>query len=141
MPLGTKLARSVPIRPLPEGTDLFMTTTLESDSTRPLSAPSDLHSARRVAAVCGSPEAEHVKAALHLSLSDSGRAELLWLTWVQWRAMGREAMVRETGLSLWTVTCRLRQLREAGAPTLSWTRELDLLARGRFHGTWDPERN
>ena len=80
-----------------------------------------------------------MKAALHAQTADPERADLLWLTWVQWRAMGREAMVRETGLSLWTVTCRLRQLREAGIAIPSWTRETDLLARGQFQGAWEQD--
>ena len=63
-------------------------------------------------------------------------AELLWLTWVQWRAMGRETMVRETGLSLWTLNARLRRLREVGVVIPSWVEERDLLARGRFHSGW-----
>ena len=107
-------------------------TTVTLNETRP-------DAARRIASVCSTNEAERVKSALHERIADADRAELLWLTWVQWRAMGREAMVRETGLSLWTVTCRLRQLREAGVPIPSWTRELDLLARGQFHGTWEQE--
>jgi hypothetical protein len=63
----------------------------------------------------------------------SDGADLLWLTWVQWRAMGRETMGRETGLSLWTLNVRLRKLREVGIAIPSWTEERDLLARGRFH--------
>ena len=105
------------------------------------SADVDVQIARRITAVCASHEAERVKMALHQHLVGSSRADLLWLTWVQWRAMGREAMVRETGLSLWTVTCRLRQIREAGVPVLSWTREMDLLARGQFHAAWAADRN
>ena len=97
----------------------------------------DAISVRNVAAVCSTSEAEWVKATLCAQAADPERADVLWLTWVQWRAMGREAMVRETGLSLWTVTCRLRQLREAGIPILSWTRETDLLARGQFQAAWD----
>jgi hypothetical protein len=88
--------------------------------------------ARRVAAVCAAPEAAHVQAML-FSKAVSDSADLLWLTWVQWRAMGREKMVHETGLSLWTLNARLRQLREAGITIPSWTEERDLLARGRFH--------
>ena len=80
--------------------------------------------ARRVAAVCRLPEAALVR--------ERVSSDLLWLTWVQWRALGREAMTQETGLSLWTITERLRQLREAGAPVLSWAEERDLLSRGRF---------
>ena len=80
--------------------------------------------ARRVAAACRLPEAALVRECVP--------SDLLWLTWVQWRALGREAMSRETGLSLWTITERLRWLRQAGAPVLSWAEERDLLARGRF---------
>ena len=64
------------------------------------------------------------------------RVDLLWLTWVQWRAMGREAMARETGLSLWTLNGRLRRLREVGIAIPSSTEERDLLARGRFYADW-----
>ncbi|MBV9852560.1 MAG: hypothetical protein JO250_23085 [Armatimonadetes bacterium] len=99
-------------------------------------ATPDCCSVRRVATVCSTTEAAQVQATLHQRISDPGRADLLWLTWVQWRAMGREEMVRETELSLWTVTCRLRQLRQAGVPIPSWTRELDLLARGQFETEW-----
>lgn len=90
-------------------------------------------SARRVAAVCRLPEADHVQKQVQAAVSHPSRADVLWLTWVQWRALGREAMMRETGLSLWTITTRLRQLREAGAPVLTWAEETDLMARGRFH--------
>lgn len=90
----------------------------------------------RVAAVCRRPEAEAVRAALSAHISHPSHADLLWLTWVQWRALGRAAMPEETGLSAWTVTSRLRQLREAGAPVLSSSQERDLMARGRFHGDW-----
>ena len=107
------------------------------NTDRPRPDAPDCGTARRVAAVCSTPEAERAKSTLHTHLADAARADLLWLTWVQWRAMGREAMVRETGLSLWTVTCRLRQLREAGVAIPTWTREMDLLARGQFHGSWD----
>ena len=92
--------------------------------------------ARQVAAVCAAPEAAQVEEALWARLADTGGADLLWLTWVQWRAMGREAMVRETGLSLWTLNVRLRRLREAGVTIPSWTEERDLLARGVFHAIW-----
>lgn len=92
--------------------------------------------ARRVTAVCRRPEAEDVRTRVHAAVSQPTRADVLWLTWVQWRALGREAAVRETGLSLWTLTSRLRQLREAGAPVLTFTEEADLLARGRFHEAW-----
>ena len=92
---------------------------------------------RRVAAACRLPEAALVEEALKRSVLQPHRADVLWLTWVQWRALGREAMVRETGLSLWTVTSRLRQMRDAGIPIPSWTQELDMLARGQFHRSWD----
>lgn len=91
--------------------------------------------ARRVAAVCAAPEAAHVEEAL-AARPEEPAADLLWLTWVQWRAMGREAMVRETGLSLWTLNVRLRRLRAAGVPIPSWTEERELLARGLFHAIW-----
>ena len=84
--------------------------------------------ARRVAAVCRLPEAAFVR--------ERVPSDVLWLTWVQWRALGREAMSGETGLSLWTITERLRQLREAGAPVLSWAEERDLLSRGRFFAAY-----
>ena len=90
--------------------------------------------ARRVAAVCRRPEAETVQAQVAAAVPHPTQADVLWLTWVQWRALGRDLMVRETGLSLWTLTERLRQLREAGAPVLSSSEERDLIARGRFHG-------
>lgn len=92
--------------------------------------------ARRVAAVCAAPEAAQVEEALSAQREAVGGADLLWLTWVQWRAMGREAMVRETGLSLWTLNVRLRRLREAGVAIPSWTEERELLARGLFHAVW-----
>ncbi len=92
--------------------------------------------ARRVAAVCAAPEAAHVQTALAVRPQDPDGADLLWLTWVQWRAMGREAMVQNTGLSLWTLNHRLRRLREVGVAIPSWTQERDLLARGRFHASW-----
>ena len=96
----------------------------------------ECESARRVAAVCRRPEAETVQAQVAAAVPHPTSADVLWLTWVQWRALGRERMVRETGLSLWTLTDRLRQLREAGAPILSSSEERDLIARGRFHGDW-----
>lgn len=90
------------------------------------------HSAQQVAAICRTPEAAQALDRLSAAVPDPARAQLLWLTWVQWRALGREAMIGETGLSLWTITCRLRQIRESGVPVLSWAQETDLLARGRF---------
>ncbi len=92
--------------------------------------------ARRVAAICRLPEAEEVRKKVYDAVERPSRADVLWLTWVQWRALGREAMIVETGLSLWTITTRLRQLRAAGAPVLSWSEETDLLARGQFHQAW-----
>lgn len=91
---------------------------------------------RRVAAVCRLPEAGAVRECVHAVFTASPCADVLWLTWVQWRALGRAAMPQETGLSLWTINDRLRRLRQAGAPVLSWAEEQDLLARGRFHGAW-----
>lgn len=91
----------------------------------------------RIAAVCRQPEAEAVRATLSATIPHPPQAELLWLTWVQWRALGREAMPEETGLSAWTVSARLRELREAGAPVLSSAEERELMARGRFHEAWD----
>ena len=93
----------------------------------------ECEAARRVAAVCRLPEAEEVRERLDAAVPRPSRADVLWLTWVQWRALGREAMIRETGLSLWTITSRLSQLRAAGAPVFSWSEETDLLARGQFH--------
>ncbi len=93
--------------------------------------------AKRVAAVCRRPEAEAVRAKLSAAVPHPSQADLLWLTWVQWRALGREAMPEETGLSAWTVSARLRQLREAGAPVLSSAEERERIARGQFHGEWD----
>ncbi len=101
-----------------------------------LNTLSDCEAARRVAAACRLPEAETVQERLRDFVPHPHRVDVLWLTWVQWRALGREAMMRETGLSLWTITSRLRQLREAGAPVLSWSEEQDRLARGRFAGEW-----
>jgi len=96
----------------------------------------DCEAARRVAAVCRRPEAETVRVQVAAAIPHPMRADVLWLTWVQWRALGRDLMVRETGLSLWILTDRLRQLREAGAPVLSSSEERDLMARGRFHSDW-----
>ncbi len=93
--------------------------------------------AKRVAAVCRHPQAEAVRATISAAVPYPMQAELLWLTWVQWRAHGREALPEETGLSAWTVSARLRQLREAGAPVLSSAEERELMARGRFHEPWD----
>jgi hypothetical protein len=97
---------------------------------------SGCEAARRVAAVCRLPEAETVQECLQGADAHPRYIDLLWLTWVQWRALGREAMMHETGLSPWTITQRLRELREAGAPVLSWTEERELLARGRFADEW-----
>ena len=97
----------------------------------------ECEAARRVAAVCRLPEPAAVQAQVAAAVPHAPQADLLWLTWVQWRALGRERMTQETGLSLWTLTDRLRQLREAGVPVLSSTEERDRLARGRFHGDWD----
>lgn len=96
----------------------------------------ECESARRVAAVCRRPDAEAVRVRVAAAFPHPTSADVLWLTWIQWRALGRDLMVRETGLSLWTLTDRLRQLREAGAPVLSSSEERDLIARGRFHGEW-----
>lgn len=85
---------------------------------------SPCEAARRVAAVCRLPEAAVVRERIP--------SDVLWLTWVQWRALGREAMTHETGLSLWTITERLREMRQAGVPVPSWAEERDQLARGRF---------
>ncbi|MGI4787300.1 MAG: hypothetical protein ACRYFS_00475 [Janthinobacterium lividum] len=90
-------------------------------------------SARRVAAVCRGSEASRIQQHLISILPDSAQVDVLWLTWVQWRALGREAMSRDTELSPWVIADRLRQLREAGIAILSWSEETDLLARGRFH--------
>ena len=96
----------------------------------------ECESARRVAAVCRCPDSEAVRIRVAAAFPHPTNADVLWLTWIQWRALGRDLMVRETGLSLWTLTDRLRQLREAGAPVLSSSEERDLIARGRFHGDW-----
>ncbi len=88
---------------------------------------------RRVASICRGSEAESVQQQLIAALSDPQHAYKLWLFWAQWRALGREALSRETELSPWTVSDRLRQLREAGVPVLSWSVERDLIARGRFY--------
>ncbi len=88
---------------------------------------------RRVASICRGPEAESVQQQLVAALSDPQHAYQLWLFWAQWRALGREALGRETELSPWAVTDRLRRLRELGIPVLSWSVERDLIARGRFY--------
>lgn len=88
---------------------------------------------RRVAAICRGDEAAYIQKLLMATLPHSAEADVLWLTWVQWRALGREAMSRETGLSSWAISDRLRRLREAGVPVLSWSVETDLIARGRFY--------
>lgn len=88
---------------------------------------------RRVAAVCRDAEAADIQQQLASRLSDPAEADALWLFWVQWRALGRAALSRETELSPWEVADRLRRLREAGVPVLSWSVETDLIARGRFY--------
>jgi hypothetical protein len=88
---------------------------------------------RRVAAVCRSAEAESVQQQLINRIEDPAQAYQLWLFWAQWRATGREAMSHHTELSPWAVADRLRRLREAGVPVLSWSVERDLIARGRFY--------
>ena len=97
----------------------------------PLTTPCE--SARRVAAVCRGREAAQVQQHLLAALPHPAQAEVLWLTWVQWRALGREAFSRETELSPWAVAARLRRLREAGIPIMAWSEETDLIARGHFH--------
>lgn len=117
-----------------------MPDTSPTPSSAAPSAVSPAHpcaAAARVAAVCRRPEAVAVRARLRDSVPQPREADLLWLTWVQWRALGRDAMPGETGLSAWTVTERLRRLREAGAPVLSAAEERERIARGRFHGDWD----
>lgn len=89
---------------------------------------------RRVSAICRSAEAADVHRQLSSSLPDSAEADALWLFWVQWRALGRAELSRETELSPWEVADRLRRLREAGVSVLSWSVETDLIARGRFYG-------
>ncbi len=88
---------------------------------------------RRIAAICRGSEAAEVQQELVAALPNPEHAYKLWLFWVQWRATGREAMSRDTELSPWAVADRLRQLREAGIPVLSWSVERDLIARGRFY--------
>ena len=94
---------------------------------------SSCNTERRVAAICRGSEAESVQQQLVASLSDPQHAYKLWLFWAQWRALGRDALSRETELSPWAVSDRLRQLREAGVAVLSWSVERDLIARGRFY--------
>ena len=88
---------------------------------------------RRITAVCRGSEAADVQQQLYARIADPAEADALWLFWVEWRAIGREALSRETELSPWAVADRLRRLREAGVPVLSWSVETDLIARGRFH--------
>lgn len=99
----------------------------------PSAATSPCTSIRRVAAVCRGLEASRIQQHLTATQPHPAQADVLWLTWVQWRALGREAMSQETELSPWAIADRLRQLREAGVPVLSWSEETDLIARGRFH--------
>lgn len=93
----------------------------------------DCAAERRVSAICRSAEAADVHRQLASSLPDPAEADALWLFWVQWRALGRAELSRETELSPWEVADRLRRLREAGVPVLSWSAETDLIARGRFY--------
>ncbi len=97
------------------------------------SPPSACAADRRIAAVCCNLEAADVHQYLHSRLPDSAEADALWLFWVQWRALGRVELSRVTELSPWEVADRLRRLREAGVPVLSWSVETDLIARGRFY--------
>lgn len=98
-----------------------------------MSSPIPAHEAeRRIAAVCRSAEAESVQQQLVFALDEPTQAYQLWLFWAQWRAVGRDALSRVTELSPWAVADRLRRLREAGVPVLSWSVERDLIARGRF---------
>ena len=94
---------------------------------------SAVSSERRTAAICRSLEAADVHEQLSSRLPDPAEADALWLFWVQWRAAGRLELSRTTELSPWEVADRLRRLREAGVPVLSWSVETDLLARGRFY--------
>ncbi len=99
-----------------------------------MSSPSPASAAeRRIAAICRNLEAADVHQHLHSRLPDPAEADALWLFWVQWRALGRAELSRETELSPWEVADRLRRLREAGVPVLSWSVETDLIARGRFY--------
>ena len=88
---------------------------------------------RRITAICRGAEAAEVQQHLVSSLDDPAQASVLWLTWVQWRALGRDVLSRETELSPWAVAERLRQLKEIGVPVLSSSEERELIARGRFH--------
>ncbi len=88
---------------------------------------------RRISAICRGSEAADVQQQLYSFFSDRAEADALWLFWVQWRAVGREALSRDTELSPWEVADRLRRLREAGVPVLSWSVERNLIARGRFY--------
>ncbi len=88
---------------------------------------------RRITAICRGQEAADVQQQLYSHLPDRAEADALWLFWVEWRAVGREVLSRETELSPWEVADRLRRLREAGVPVLSWSVETDLIARGRFY--------
>lgn len=88
---------------------------------------------RRITAICRGLEAADVQQQLHAYFCDRAEADALWLFWVEWRAVGRVALSRETELSPWEVADRLRHLREAGVPVLSWSVETDLIARGRFY--------
>ena len=97
------------------------------------SSPAAYAAERRVAAICRDLEAADVQQHLHSHLPDRAEADALWLFWAQWRALGRAELSRLTELSPWEVTDRLRRLREAGIPVLSWGVETDLIARGRFY--------
>lgn len=88
---------------------------------------------RRMTAICRSPEAADVQQHLLSAVPDPAEADALFLFWVEWRAIGRKALSRETELSPWAVADRLRRLREVGVPVLSWLVEMDLIARGRFY--------
>jgi len=88
---------------------------------------------RRITAVCRGLEAADVQQQLLAYFPDRAEADSLWLFWAEWRAVGRVALSRETELSPWEVADRLRRLREAGVPVLSWSVETDLIARGRFY--------
>ena len=87
----------------------------------------------RITAVCRGLEAADVQQQLYAYFSERAEADGLWLFWAEWRAFGRVALSRETELSPWEVADRLRRLREAGVPVLSWSVETDLIARGRFY--------
>lgn len=87
----------------------------------------------RITAICRGLEAADVQRQLSAYFSDRAEADALWLFWAEWRAVGRVALSRETELSPWEIADRLRRLREAGVPVLSWSVETDLIARGRFY--------